>query len=93
MFRLALEAQAEDPLVLIAIRVLLGGAERIELLPIEEVRVASDDLGALGDLRLADAHGADFLGALEEVLPQALLVLRRGANRRNVHPWNLHRQG
>ncbi len=90
---LALEAQAEDPLVLVPFCPFLGRAERVELLAVEEIGVARDDLGALGDLLLPDSDGADFLGALEEVLPQALLVLRRGANRGDAHPWQSNRQG
>ncbi len=58
-------------------RLLLGLPKRLELRPREQIRVASDDLGPLGDLLLADAHGAPFLGALEEVALEARLVVGR----------------
>src|SRR5262249_36700299 len=84
---LALEPQPEDPLVLVAFRTLFGRPQRFELLAVEEVRVARDDLGALGDLLLADANRAHFFGALEQVRPQALLVLRGGADGGDAHSW------
>ncbi len=61
-------AQPVEALALVAgSRLGLGLAQRVELLAREELGVARDDLGPLGDLLLADADGAAFLGALEEV--------------------------
>ena len=77
---LALLAQAIETLGLVALGLLLGRAERIELLAAEEVGVRGDDRGPLGDLLLAHAHGADLFGTLEEVGAEPLLVLRRAAN-------------
>ena len=51
----------------------------------EEVGVARDDLRLLGDLLLADAHRAAFLGALEEVALEAALELGRGADGGDAH--------
>ena len=77
---LALLAQAIETLGLVAVGLLLGRAERIELLAAEEVGVRGDDRGPLGDLLLAHAHGADLFGTLEEVGAEPLLVLRGAAN-------------
>ena len=84
-------AQAVEPLaVLAARRIGVGLAERLELLPREQVAVARDDLGALGDLLLADPHGAAFLRALEQVALQAGLVIGRAEDFRDAHrPRNL----
>src|SRR5438445_707872 len=59
----------------------LGPSKRLELLAAEEVGVAGDDLRLLGDLLLADAHGAAFLRALVEMPLEACLVLVGRANR------------
>src|SRR5205823_15048190 len=48
-------------------RMLLGLAQGLELLAGEEIRVARDDRGPLGDLLLAHTHGPALLGALEHV--------------------------
>ena len=77
---LALLAQAIETLRLVALGLLFGRAERIELLSAEEVGVRRDDRGSLGDFLLADAHGADLFGTLEEVGAEPFLVLRRAAN-------------
>ena len=79
--RLAFLSQAVEPLALVALGLLLVRAKRVELLAAEEVGVARDDLRALGNLLLPDAHGSDFLRALEDVRAEAILVLRRAANR------------
>ena len=44
--------------------------------------IPADDLGLLGDLLLPDADRAALLGALEEVLPEPLLVLEQAYRRR-----------
>src|SRR5437868_6946731 len=55
-----------EPLALVALRVLLGRAKRVELLAAEEIGVARDDRRLLRDLLLAHAHRAPLLRALEE---------------------------
>ena len=65
----------------------LGLPERLELISREEVGVAGDDLGLLGGLLLAHAHGAALLRALEQVLLQPLLVVER-----RVDPGCRHRE-
>jgi len=55
----------------------LGLAERLELLTGEQVGVATNDLRLLRHLFLADADSATLLGALEQVLLELLLEVRR----------------
>ena len=55
---LARLAQPVQQLALVALGAVLGLAQRLELLDAEEVGVALDDLGLLGDLLLAHAHRA-----------------------------------
>ena len=83
--RLAGLAQPVEPLALVAARRLLRLAQHVELRGREEVAVALDDRGLLGDLLLADAHRAPLFGALEEVAREALLVLGRRADGGDAH--------
>jgi hypothetical protein len=66
-------------------------AQRLELLPREEVGVRRHDGGLLGDLLLADPHRPALLRALEDVALKARLVLGRGADGGDAHlALNLH---
>ena len=78
---LARLAQPVEQLALVALGAVLGLAQRLELLDAEEVGVALDDLGLLGDLLLAHAHRAALLGALEQIPREAALELGGIANR------------
>ena len=82
---LARLSEPVEALALVAVGLLLGRAQRVELLAGEEIRVAGDDRRLLGDLLLADAHGPNLLRALEDVGAEAVLVLRRAANRGDAH--------
>src|SRR5439155_6046186 len=60
--------QAVEPLSLVALSgLLLGLAERLQLLPREEIGVAGDDLRALRDLLLPVPDGAALHGALLQI--------------------------
>ena len=78
---LARLAQPVEQLALVALGAVLGLAQRLELLDAEEVGVALDDLGLLGDVLLAHAHRAALLGALEEIPREAALELGRDCGR------------
>src|SRR5262249_25676636 len=79
-------AQPVEPLALVARRrLVLCLAQSLELVAREQLRVAPDDLGALRDLLLADAHGAALLGALEQVALEAGLVIGWLENRCDAH--------
>src|SRR5213078_3591054 len=54
--------------------------------------VAADDLGLLGRLLLADAHRTPLLRALEEVLLEAALEVRRAEDLRRAHAFTLARR-
>jgi hypothetical protein len=84
-------AQAVDPLALLAVDLRLGRAERFELLAREEIGVARHDRRLLGDLLLADAHGASLLRTLEQVVAKAFLVFGRGADCGNAHRPGIYR--
>src|SRR5205823_3637069 len=78
--------QAVEPLAILALgRLVLGFAQRSELVAREEIRVPAHDLGALRDLLLADAHRAAFLRALEQIALEARLVFRRAEDRSDAH--------
>jgi hypothetical protein len=64
---------------------LLFPAQRLDLVPGEEVRVARDDRRLLGDLLLPHAHGASLLGALVEVALELGFVLGGGPDLRDAH--------
>ncbi len=85
---LARLAQAVEPFLLLAVGTALLLAEGDELLAAEEIRVARDDRGLLGDLLLAHADGPSFLRALEQVALEVLLELRRAAHRSRRHREN-----
>src|SRR4051794_30198883 len=78
-------AEPVQQLALVARDAVLRLAQGIELLAAEEVRVAADDLRLLGSLLLADAHGTPLLGALEEILLETLLEVRRAEDRSRAH--------
>ena len=83
--RLAGLAQAVELFARLARLALLGVAQRVELLAAEEIREAPDDLSLLRRLLLADANGAPFLGALEEVSLETRLELGRAEDRLCAH--------
>ena len=85
-------AQAVEELALVAGGALLGLPQRVELLAAEEVGVAADDLGLLGDLLLPHPHGAPLLGALEQVPLEARLELGRAEDGRGAHGPTLARR-
>src|SRR4029079_13335387 len=82
---LARLAEPVEPLTLVALRVLLGRAERVELPAAEEVGVARDDRRLLRDLLLAHAYRAALLRALEEVALELGLVLGRASDGGRAH--------
>ena len=71
-------AQSVETLAFLArSRLGLGIAQRGQLVAREQLRIARDDLGALGDFLFANAHRAAFLGALGQEALQARLVVGR----------------
>ena len=72
-------------MLLAARRLLFGLTERVELLAREELRIAGDDLGALGDLLLAHAHGPALFGSLEQVALKTGLVVGRAQDGGDAH--------
>ena len=82
---LARLAQAVAALAIFVFGALFRRAESLQLIPGEEVWVASDDRGLLGDLLLAHAHGAALLRALEEIAAEAVLVLSWAADGCDAH--------
>ena len=84
-------AKPVEALALVGARAGLRLVQRVQLLAREELAVARDDLGALGDLLLADTNGAPFLGALEEVSLELRLELRRRPDSRDAHiGWGIY---
>ena len=82
---LARLAQAVAALAILVSGGFFRRAESLELIPGEEVRVAGDDRGLLGDFLLAHAHGAALLRALEEIAAEAVLVLSWAADGCDAH--------
>jgi hypothetical protein len=78
-------AQPVEPLALVALGLLLGRPQGVELVAAEEVGVAGDDRRLLGDLLLPHAHGPPLLRALEEVALELGLVLGGTSNRSRTH--------
>jgi len=74
-------AQPVQPLALIAVGALLLVAQRAQLLATEEIRVAGDDRGLLGNLLLPHAHGAALFGTFVQVALKLHLELGGRANR------------
>ena len=60
-------------------------AVRVELIAAEEIGVAADDLGLLGDLLLPHPHRTRLLGPLEQVAAQTVLELGRVADGQDAH--------
>src|SRR5436305_1134897 len=65
--------------------IFLGRAQRAELLAAEEIAIASNDLGALGDLLLADPDRTPLLGAVIQIAAKLGLVLGRRADGGDAH--------
>src|SRR5205085_10618783 len=59
--------------------------QRLDLLAAEEIAIASNDLGALGDLLLADPDRTPLLGAVIEIAAKLGLVLGRRADGGDAH--------
>ena len=65
--------------------------QRLDLRAREEIAIAGDDRGLLGDFLLPHANGARLLGALEVVLLEARLVLGGVADGGCRHALSLQR--
>ena len=85
-------AQPVALLLLVARRRGLRFAKRLELVAAEEVAVAADDLRLVGGLLLADPDGTCLLGALVQVLREAILELGGAANDGDCHGRTLARR-
>ena len=78
-------SQPVEQLPLVAARGLLGRPQHVDLRGREEVAEALDDGRLLGDLLLADPHGATLFGALEQIARQALFVVGRRSDSGDAH--------